>query len=152
MCYIDFLRWELCPVLNWGFFIGWNYFRAHVKASLSIWVFQRDFHMCLELFRRVRFEILFLNGFLVSGSTLYVDKKVWKIDLQNLCVYKQWRDEIRLKYVRVNEEQLTSAQLLCTDGMFLGDFRITVKLKLSWILEQHRNWTNKQPANVGTLL
>lgn len=68
-----------------------------------------------------------------------------------VCIYKQWKDEIRRKCVRVNEEQLTSAQLLCTDGMFLGDFRITGKLKLSWILEQHRNWTYKQLANVGAL-
>lgn len=68
-----------------------------------------------------------------------------------VCIYKQWRDEIRQKYVRVNEEQLMSAQLLCADGMFLSDFRITVELKLSWILGQHRNWTNKQPTNVGTL-
>lgn len=66
-------------------------------------------------------------------------------------VYKRWRDEIRVKHVRINGEQLTSAQLLCTDGVFLGDFRTTEKLKLSQILEQSRNWNNKQPANIETL-
>lgn len=66
-------------------------------------------------------------------------------------MYKQWRDEIRLQLVKVNEEQLTSAQLLCTDGMFLSDFRTTEKLRPRQLLEQCRDWNNKQPANVETL-
>lgn len=67
----------------------------------------------------------------------------------SMCI-NDGRDEIRLKHVRVNEEQLTSAQLLCTNGMFLGDFRTAEKLRPSWILEQRRNWRKKQPANAET--
>jgi len=36
--------------------------------------------------------------------------------------------------------------------MFLGDSKTAEKLRLSLVLEQRRNWNNKQPAKVEILL